>query len=399
MPEPSGALAGIKVLDLLDERAIYGAKLLADLGADVLRPEPPGGDPLRRRGPYKDDVPGPTNSLWHAFYASNRRFVTLDPAADDSRRRLNQLVAWADVVLDGGTLAAAGLDPDSLLERHPALVLVEVSSFGPSGPWRDYLAPDLVASALGGVCATTGDVDTPPLKGYGEAAFHFSGSYAAIAALAALRHVREQGEGQRVEVNVHECIASCLEHVLMWRWYNDALPMARTPSLPRRGSLHWSNAYVVVEALDGAIMITPTPDVGAQIAWLIEEDAAEELLAVGLDEEDSDVSLAERALESMRPWAAAKRAKELFFEAQGRHCPFGLVQSVDQIAENPQLEARGWWRDFMLGDSPARGPGPPFQIDRGPGPPSRVEEKPDTRPYTGPGADTEAVLAEIGWEA
>ena len=96
-------------------------------------------------------------------------------------------------------------------------------SFGNEGPWSDFLAPDIVAGALGGAAATTGDVDTAPLKNFGELNFMISGSYAAIAALSALYSQRRTGQGQTAHLSVHECIASCLEHVFMFYFYHQTL--------------------------------------------------------------------------------------------------------------------------------------------------------------------------------
>ena len=211
-----GALDNLRVLDLTDERAIYGGKMLADLGAEVVRPEAPDGDPLRRRGPRVDGATADT-SLWHAFFASSRRFVVLEPDTEAGGALLRELVDRADVVLaSSGAFGVAEAGLDEARRRRPELVVVETSSFGPDGPWRDYLAPDLVAGALGGAVATTGDADTTPLKAFGELNFILSGAYTAIAALAAVYRVRDSGAGQRVHVSVHECIASCLEHVLLW---------------------------------------------------------------------------------------------------------------------------------------------------------------------------------------
>ncbi|MBM3139152.1 MAG: hypothetical protein FJZ92_02800, partial [Chloroflexi bacterium] len=337
-------------------------------------------------------------SLWHAFYASNRRFVALDLDAPRGREALAALCARADVVLDAGTLARAGVDGAALLRDHPRLVLVGVSSFGREGPWRDHLAPDLVASALGGICATCGDVDTPPLKGFGEVAFAVSGAYAAIAALAALRHARETGEGQRVDLSVHEAIASCLEHVLMWLWYHDRLPMARGPALARRGSLHWSDAYQVMAARDGAIMITPTPDAQRLIAWLAAEGAQQDVLderyATAAVDPLVRTQLTHRLMQVLREWVATKEVEPFFFEAQRRHHPFGWVLPPDRVAENPQLAARDWWVPLPpgdLADAGARAPGAPYHLS----------ETPWRAPgaHAAPDADTEAVLREIGWDA
>jgi benzylsuccinate CoA-transferase BbsE subunit len=386
-----GALSSVKILDLTDERAIYGAKLLADLGADVIRLEPPEGDPLRHRGPYKDDVPGPTNSLYHAFFASNRRFATVDRRSDDGGRQLNRLVRWADVVIDNGSIDPVAVQ--DYLDKHPQLVIVESSSFGPDGPWRDYLAPDLVASALGGICATTGDVDTVPLKGFGEIAFYVSGAYTAIAALTGLHHARatgpNQGQGQRIDVPVHECLASCLEHVLMWYWYQETLAFASGPHLPRRGGLHWSNAYVVMPAKDGSIMITPTPDMEAQLMWLVEEDVHEDLLDPKYLEPENLILLIGRMMELLYKWVATKEVEPFFYQAQERHSPYGWVLPIEKVGSNPQLAARNWWADYTLGDQAAKGPGAPYQF---------AETPWRMTPYHGPGHDTAAVLAEIGWE-
>ena len=367
MPTASGALDGVRVLDLTDERAIYGAKLLADLGADVVRPEParcmkdpPEGDPLRKRGPFRAG-----QSLWHAFFASNRRFVPLDADTPEGERTLARLFAEADVALVCG--APFAVHAEAARQRHPHLVVVDVSSFGPNGPWRDSLAPDLVAGALGGAVATTGDVDTPPLKTFGELNFVLSGAYAAIAALAGLRHVREGGGGQRVDVSVHECIASCLEHVFMWYWYHERMPKAATAALPRRGSLHWSNAYCVMPAKGGAIMVTPTPNIDNQLVWLVEDEAHEDLLDPAYQEPGNRRAFINRLMEVLRGWVSEQDVEALFFAAQERHAPYGWVLPVDKVAQNPQLQARDWWTCYPLagGDS-VRGPGAPYRFSATP---------------------------------
>ena len=362
MSSQASALGALRILDLTDERAIYGAKLLADLGADIVRPEPPDGDPLRRRGPRLEDAQE-DHSLWYAFFGTNRRFVRLDLETVDGQARLAQLVAAADVVLacDGAFGVEAAALGDAL-EARPELVVIDTSSFGTGGPWRDYLAPDLVAGALGGAVATTGDVDTPPLKTFGELNFVLSGLYTAIAALAAVRRVRETGAGQRGHVPVHECIASCLEHVFMWYWYHDRLPNAAGPALERRGSLHWSNAYVVMPAKGGTIMVTPTPSFDNQLVWLIEQGAQGDLLDPKYQEPEHRREFIRRMMTVLREWVAERDVEELFFEAQAHHAPYGWVLSVDKVAENPQLEARDWWTSYSVGGSDMRGPGAPYRF-------------------------------------
>jgi benzylsuccinate CoA-transferase BbsE subunit/naphthyl-2-methylsuccinate CoA transferase subunit len=356
-----GALTGVRVVDLTDERAIYAAKLLADLGADVVRPEPAGGDPLRRRGPRTTT----DESLWYAFFASGRRFVTLAPETAEGRDRLQRLVEVADIVLTcDGAFAADAVDLTAARARRPALVHVAVSSFGDDGPWRDFLAPDLVAGALGGAVATTGTPDTTPLKTFGELNFMVSGVYAAIAALAALRHARATGEGQRVAVPVHECIASCLEQVLMLNWYGEAMGRGRV--LPRQGGTHWSMAFTVMPARNGAIMVTPMPDFDAQLAWLVEDGAHQDLLDDRYSQPENLPLYIARMMQVMREWVADKDPEALFHEAQARHSPYGWVLPLERLADNPQLAARAWWTQYAVGDRTVNGPGAPYRFSATP---------------------------------
>ncbi|MDP6376154.1 MAG: CoA transferase [Pseudomonadales bacterium] len=386
--EPSGgALSAIRVVDLTDERAIYGAKLLADLGADVVRPEPPGGDPLRNRGPYHEHSDQPSTSLWHAFFASNRRFVGVDPHNATDLAGLEELIDQSDLVLTcRGGFCLDHLDLEGARARRPELIVVNCSSFGTNGPWRDYLAPDLVAGALAGAAATTGDVDTPPLKGFGELNFMVSGVYVAIAALAALCNRRVRGFSQQVGVPVHECIASCLEQVFMLYWYAEAMGRPNDKMLPRRGALHWSNAYDVMHARGGDIMITPAPDFDAQLVWLIEEDAHEDLADPKYLEPENMSLRIERTMDVLRRWAATKDVEKLFFDAQQRHVPYGWVLPIEKVADNPQLEARDWFVPYRVNEAEIRSPGAPYHFSRTPW---------SLHAYPGEAAGP---ITDIGWE-
>lgn len=393
-PSPaSGPLDGIRVVDLTDERAIYGAKLIADLGADVVRPEPPEGDPLRRRGPRIDAERSDAGaSLWHAFFASSRRFFAVDAETPAGAAQLDLLASRADILLAcTDAFAATEKRLSTAIERNPELVVVEVSSFGDKGPWQHYQAPDLVAGALGGAVATTGDADTPPLKTFGELNFMLSGAYAAIAALAALHCARETGAGQRVRVSVHECIASCLEQVFMWYWYQDQLANATGPVLERRGSRHWTNAYEVMAAQNGSVMVTPVPDVDAQVVWLLEQGFGEDLLDPALQQPENRRALVMRLMNALRQWVASQDATALFLDAQARHLPYGEVQGINRVAENPHLQARGWWAPHRVSSTNGvQGPGAPYQFS-------------ETPWALGASGDAEkhgpALLAEVGWEA
>jgi len=383
------ALKGVRVIDLTDERGIYGAKLLADLGADVVRPEPTTGDPLRARGPHIGGQTTQTSSLWHAFFASNRRFVSLDLATSDSHAQLQNLIAHAEIVLlCKGAFAVHEADLAAAKLARPELIVIDVSSFGTSGPWADYLGPDIVAGALGGAASTTGDVDTPPLKGFGEMNFMISGAYVAIAALSALAHVRATGQGQSVGVSVHECIASCLEQVFMFYWYEKTLNRPEGKVLPRRGALHWSDAYTVLNGKGGSIMATPAPDFDRQLMWWIEEGVHDDLIDPKYMKPENLRARTLRAMEVMTDWVAEKDVEALFFEAQSRHSPYGWVLPLEKVAENPQLEAREWYVPYQIGDQTFNAPGAPYRFSDTPW---------QLNSYGGIGSANEEVLNDLNW--
>ena len=385
------ALEGVRVIDLTDERGIYGAKLLADLGADVVRPEPVTGDPLRTRGPHMQSQPAQTSSLWHAFFASNRRFVSLDLATNDGNKQLQNLIDHAEIILlckgafavNEANLAAAKL-------ARPELIVIDVSSFGTTGPWADYLGPDIVAGALGGAASTTGDADTPPLKGFGEMNFMIAGAYVAIAALGALAHVRTTGEGQNVGISVHECIASCLEQVFMFYWYEKTLNRPEGKVLPRRGALHWSDAYNVLNGKGGSIMATPAPDFDRQLMWWIEEGVHDDLIDPKYMQPENLRARTLRTMEVMADWVAEKDVEALFFEAQSRHSPYGWVLPLEKVAENPQLEARKWYVPYQVGPDTIKAPGAPYHFSDTPW---------RLNPYGGVGSANEALLTDLNWNS
>ncbi len=378
------ALQKTKVIDVTDAQSIYGAKLLADLGADTIRPELIGGDPLRKRGPFDQET---GTSLWYLYFTTNRRHFRFDPENEEQASQLVDLCSNADILLySPDSPVAKHLNVDALKKTNSRLVVIECSSFGTDGPWKDFKAPDLVAGALGGSAALTGDADTPPLKLWGDLNFMVPGSYVAVAALAGLYHMRATEEGQSVQVPVHECIASCLEHAFMWYFCHEYFPQSHARTLPRRGSLHWTDMYHVMTAKNGSVMVTPAPSVDAQLAWMIEEDAFEDLLDPEYQVLGNHRRYVVRMMELLRKWVATKDANELFEQAQERHLPYGIVNRVDSVAGNPQLAARDWWKSYSVGDRTIRGVGAPYQFSKTP-----VEIK-----GTPSGTD-QSVVDLVGW--
>src|SRR5262245_42546179 len=162
---PGRLLAGYRVLDLADEAGAYCTLTLANLGAEVLKVEPPGGCSSRRLPPFAHDQPGPESSLFHLHYHAGKRSITLDLESVSGQALVCRLAATADALVETappGVMARRGLDHASLAEINPGLVYTSLTGFGQTGPRRDWLCPEPVLLAMGGVHYQSGDPEGEP---------------------------------------------------------------------------------------------------------------------------------------------------------------------------------------------------------------------------------------------
>lgn len=231
-----GPLSGLRVVELGDEQAEYCGLLLAGLGADVVKIEPPQGSPSRRIGPFYEDIPGPERSLHFWAYNRGKQSAVLDLTTDGDVGRLAMLLDSADVLLDStrlGTLADVDLDPSGFARRFPTLVHARMSPFGDDGPWAGYRTSDLVSLALGGIVMNCGydadpfgHFDLPPMAPQAWHSFHIAGEQLAMGIVAALIHRNRSGRGQSVAVAIHEAVSKNTEMDLM-SWIMIRQPMYR----------------------------------------------------------------------------------------------------------------------------------------------------------------------------
>jgi len=214
-------LGGIRVLEIGDELGEYCGKVLAGLGADVVRVEPPGGEVTRGYGPFHKDEPHPDRSLYFWHYNLGKRSIVLDIDTAEGADRFRRLSAVADVLLDSrpdGDLAARGLDPHDLRDANPRLIHARITPFGESGPWAGYHASDLVHLALGGVMMNCGyDPDphgiyeTPPIAPQMWQAYQIAGEMAVMSIVAALVSRLTTGRGQTLSTSVHQAVSQNTE--------------------------------------------------------------------------------------------------------------------------------------------------------------------------------------------
>ncbi|MBX5490852.1 MAG: CoA transferase [Chloroflexi bacterium] len=203
-------LEGYVAVDLTDLRGQFCGKLLRDLGMEVIKVEPPGGDPVRGLGPFARGEPHPEGSLRFAYLNAGKRSVVLDLTQAADRARLLGLVRRADVLLESfqpGTLARLGLDEGQLRAHNPGLIITSITGFGQTGPYRDYLCPDLVGLAAGGVLYMSGDPSLPPVQAPETQSFYFASLYAAFGTVLALWRRSHDGQGRNVDTAIQECLA------------------------------------------------------------------------------------------------------------------------------------------------------------------------------------------------
>jgi crotonobetainyl-CoA:carnitine CoA-transferase CaiB-like acyl-CoA transferase len=220
-----GALTGLRVIEVADEQAEYCGLALAGLGAEVIKVEPPGGNPTRRIGPFYEDREDPERSLFFWQYNRGKRSLVLDLHQPADRGRFRALVATADVLLEStprGELDALDLGAEALLQQFPTLIVARMSPFGDYGPWADFKGSDLVHLALGGVMmncgydpAPGGKYDLPPVAPQMWHAYHIAGEQLVMAIIAALIFRWRTGKGQRLSCAVHEAVSKCTEVDLM----------------------------------------------------------------------------------------------------------------------------------------------------------------------------------------
>lgn len=384
-PLTPGALKGVRVLDMSDSSCVYGAKVLADLGADVVRVEPVAGDPMRAMAPL-DTVTG--ESLFYRFMNTNKRSVALDLGRKADQERFAQLVASADIVFEStvpGYLAGMDLGYRSLEGGNPKLVWTSVTPFGSEGPFAGWKANDLVSQAMGGFMTLTGLPEREPLKLHGEQTCYIAGLHAASATLLAYWHAVRAGEGQYVDVSVHECIAHTLESAIQV-YTSEGGVRTRQPRASEAGvGLYPCN--------DGEIFIFATSGMIAAswrnlVSWLQEDGipGADQLsdekwtdLRYRRSEEAQSVS---RGIIS--EFTRKHSKQQLYAQLQQRNILCAPMSGIGDLFDNTQLKFLHWFSEQ------------PFDEDRTicwPGPAFRLSETPRRDPvYLSAAPEADAVF-------
>jgi len=365
------ALAGIRILDLADEKGAFCSKLLGGMGADVIRVERPGGDPSRCRGPYLDGRPHPECSLSYWHLNASKRGITLDIESGDGKEIFRRLVKTAGVVVETfppGYLDELGLGWSDLASINPGLILASVTGFGQTGPRKGFHASDLVAQAMGGQMYVTGEPDTQPLRPYGKQSYHLASLLAAIGILLALRSQRANGRGQHIDVSLVEAVAAATEHVNV-RYHFEGV-VAR-----RQGSLNWNHAFRVFRCRDGWVLLSLHRNWETLVEWLESEGMAQDLTEERWRHREVRERHLGHIIEVLERWALTHSAEELFSKGQLMGFPWARVSSPQDVVASPQLRERQFFtpvlhtelgREITYGGAPYRSSGCHWRIFRAP---------------------------------
>ena len=353
-----GFLSGCRVLDVTNEVGFLCGKILGDLGADVIKIEPPGGDPARNIGPFYKDIPDPEKSLLWWYANLNKRGITLNLETPDGRDVFKRLVKGADFVVESfepGYMAGLALGYADLERLNPRLVMTSITPFGQTGPYAHYRGTDLVGMGMGGMQILFGEPDRPPIRSSCRQFYFFGGLHGALGSMAAYYHRVLTGEGQQVDVSCQQgvtlalMIAAEFWDILrvnprgMGMYFSVARP---TPpgNLYLRYVYPCKDGYVLYLLRGGRADAVHSSKV--YIEWANREGMALDLKDYDWIHYDLSKIPAEeqaRVEATMAPFLATKTKAELFEVAIKTETQLIPINNIKDLYESPQLAARGYW--------------------------------------------------------
>ncbi len=382
-PLSAGALAGLKVIELGQLIAgPFAAKTLADLGADVIKIEPPGaGDPLRNWRLLKNGT-----SVWWQVQSRNKRSVAFDLRQPEAQEIVRKLAAQADVLVENfrpGAMEGWGLGPDTLLELNPRLIMLRVSGYGQTGPYRDRPGFGVVGEAMGGLRHLTAEPGRVPVRVGVSIGDTLAALHGVIGVLAALQERHRSGRGQVIDVALYEAVYNCMESLLP---EYGAFGAVRGPGGSALPGIAPTNAYLCKDG--GYVLVAGNGD-----------SIFKRLMTViGRDDLGNDPLLArnagrvERVAEldtAIGAWTAQRSVDEALIALDGAAVPAGKIYTVADIAADPHYRAREMILKVKLDD------GDTLEV---PGIVPKLSRTPGSHRRNAPalGQDTEAVLREVG---
>jgi succinyl-CoA---D-citramalate CoA-transferase len=382
----AGPLQGVRVLELGSLIAgPFCAKTLADFGAEVIKVEPPGdGDPLRRWRRMRNGV-----SLWWHVQSRNKKSITLDLRKAEGQAVVRRLARRCDIMIENfrpGALERWNLGWDTLSAENPDLILVRISGYGQTGPYRARPGFAAIAEAFGGLRYVTGYPDRPPVRPNLSIGDTLASLHGVIGALLALHHLKNGGRGQVIDVALYESVFNVMESLLP---EYDAQGVVRERSGSALPGIAPSNLY---PCGDGHyVLIAGNADSLYQrlMTTIGREDLRDD---PGLARNDGRAARMAEIDDAIGAWTAQRRQEEVLAAMEQAEVPAGRIYSAADIAADPHYAARGMIENIVAAD------GEPLKV---PGIVPKLSSSPGAIRSTAPalGEHTDAVLREAGYSA
>lgn len=360
---------GLRVVEIADGPAgELTGRLLAQMGADVVKLEPPAGAASRHVGPFAGDVADPERSLAFWFYNANKRSVVHD-LRGDGVAALDALLVDADILLS--TLAPRdlrdlGLDFERLVATHPRLIVVSITPFGLTGPWADYRSSDLVGLAASGLLIMNGydDHSIPPIRPGGDQGFHTAASFAQIGALLALVEREHSGRGGVVDVSMHEAMAVTVELANPYWFYPRVLVQRQTcrhaqPSPTQPALFACADGRYVYFAL----ILADQKPWRSLVEWMDTVGVATDLVDDDYDDLAHRQANFAHIQDLVECFFLMQTADDAYHEGQARGLPIGILNAPEDLFDDEHLLARQFFVTVDHGDfGPVLYPDAPFRF-------------------------------------
>jgi crotonobetainyl-CoA:carnitine CoA-transferase CaiB-like acyl-CoA transferase len=350
----------MRVLDLTDEKGQLCGRILGDLGADIVKIEPPGGDSARKRGPFAGDIPDLEHSLPWWFANANKRGITLNIETTEGKELLRELVRKADLLIESfypGFMGSLDLDYASLSQVNRRIVVTSITPFGKSGPYADHGATDLTLGSMGGWVYLFGDEDRVPVRLYPPQVYYYGCLHAAVGSLFAYYNAELTGEGQHVDVSLQESIVLALMNATeTWNLHKvnvhhsgSSQMIGRRPPLTplrQRRIFRCKDGFVAV-LFGGGAFAGLTKSTKELVKLANEEGFALELKDFDWKKQYDLAQISQQEVvsieEKIGEFLVTKTKAELLKESLERKILVCPVCSIEDVAENPQLIARQFW--------------------------------------------------------
>lgn len=368
-------LQAYRVVDLAQLECQFCARLLADLGADVIKVEKPGGDPARNHGPFYHDIVDPEKSLFWYFFNAGKKGITLDIARESGQDLLRRLLRNTDFLIESfapGHMDKLGLGYKAVSKVNPKIIYVSITPFGKDGPYAKFKASDLTLSAMGGLLYLTGDTDRPPVRISIPQSRLVGAVHAAMGALAALYFRNACGEGQLVDVSIRDAVTR-ISYAEPLFWQFERFLCRRQGTKTRRGGLEITEVWpcqdgqVCFRMMSGAY----AGSMQALVGWMREEGMAGSLEEVKdwehLDFTSFSQDRIDRWEKDLTSFFMKHTKKDFAEQAQKRKIYLAPAYNTREIAESEQLAAREFWMNIAYPELEVtiNYPGPPFKTGAG----------------------------------